>query len=106
MSGQPLVAESIKGSTGSHVKPAVGGKEKAGVSDQLLVAEPFNDLPLLPEFSCSGSEGQRKRKSPGGDKHKQKLPGAQASPSIPWRSLPYLRQEALPDIRAVADILR
>ena len=34
---------------------------------------------------------------------KSKLAGAQASPRIPWRSLPYLRKDTLADIRAVAD---
>ena len=38
-------------------EPAVGGKKKAGISDQPLVVEPFNDLRLLPGLSCNGSEG-------------------------------------------------
>ena len=43
--------------------------------------------------------GKRKRRL-----DKNKLPGALASPSMPWRSLPYLRCEAMADIRVVADI--
>ena len=79
---------SCDGSEGRHVKPAVGGKE-------------ITDLPSLPE-------GSRMEPVVGG-KHKRrfdknKLPGALASPSIPWRRLPYLRWEAMADIRVVADI--
>ena len=94
-----------------------------------LTPQPFNDLPLLPEFSCNGSEGSHVKPAVGGKeitdlpslpegsrmepvvggKHKRrfdknKLPGALASPSIPWRRLPYLRWEAMADIRVVADI--
>ena len=47
---------SCNGSEGSHAKPAVGGKKKAGVKDQPLVAEPINGLPLLPGVSCNGSD--------------------------------------------------
>ena len=38
------------------MKPAVGGKTKAGVKDQTLVVEPINGLPLLPGVSCNGSD--------------------------------------------------
>ena len=94
-----------------------------------LTPQPFNDLPLLPEFSCNGSEGSHVKPAVGGKEitdlpslpegsrmepvvggkrkrrlDKNKLPGALASPSIPWRKLPYLRREAMADIRVVADI--
>ena len=158
---QPLVVEPINGlpllpgvsCNGSDVKPAVGRKEQAGVSDQPPVVESIDDLPLLPGFSCDGSEGRppvvesiddlpllpgfscdgsegRHVKPAFGGKEitdlpslpegsgmepavggkrkrrldKNKLPGALASPSIPWRRLPYLRWEAMADIRVVADI--
>ena len=134
---QPLVVEPINGlpllpgvsCNGSDVKPAVGSKEQAGVSDQPPVVESIDDLPLLPGFSCDGSEGRHVKPAFGGKEitdlpslpegsrmepvvggkrkrrfDKNKLPGALASPSIPWRRLPYLRWEAMADIRVVADI--
>ena len=134
---QPLVVEPINGlpllpgvsCNGSDVKPAVGRKEQAGVSDQPPVVESIDDLPLLPGFSCDGSEGRHVKPAFGGKEitdlpslpegsgmepavggkrkrrlDKNKLPGALASPSIPWRRLPYLRWEAMADIRVVADI--
>ena len=103
MSDQPPVVESIDdlsllpgfscdGSEGRHVKPAFGW--------QLAGSESITDLPKLPEdFPMEPAVGgKRKRRL-----DTNKLPGALASPSIPWRSLPYLRCEAMADIHVVAD---
>ena len=51
---------------GSDVKPAVGSKEQAGVSDRFPVVESIDDLPLLPGFSCDGSEGRHAKPAFGG----------------------------------------
>ena len=65
-------------------------------------------LELLPAIEIPVVGGEQARPAVGG-RHKRTNKADQAvvrlaSKSIPWRSLPYLRVQALDDIRAIADI--
>ena len=63
----------------------------------------------MPPFSCSCSDSSHLEPAVGGkSKRKREVLVEQArrlaSKSIPWRSLPYLREAALADIRVVAKL--
>ena len=57
------------------------------------------EIPIVPELPAVG--GRQKRRTNKADKAVVRL----ASASIPWRSLPYMRVQALEDIYAIADLL-
>ena len=66
-------------------------------------------MPSLPPFSCSCSDSSHLEPAVGGkSKRKREVLVEQArrlaSKSIPWRSLSYLREAALADIRVVAKL--
>ena len=100
----PLPA--IKNCSSTALLPAVGGKHAEEDTQQ---ADLFGGLPSLPPFSCSCSDSSHLEPAVGGkSKRKREVLVEQArrlaSKSIPWRSLPYLREAALADIRVVAKL--
>ena len=91
----------------STALPAVGGKH---AEEDWQQADLFGGLPSLPPFSCSCSDSSHLEPAVGGkSKRKREVLMEQAqrlaSKSIPWRSLPYLREAALADVRVVAKTL-
>ena len=64
---------------------------------------------LMPAIEISVVGGEQARPAVGGRQKKRTNKADQAvvrlaNKSIPWRSLPYMRVQALDDIRAIADI--
>ena len=109
----PLPA--VKNCSSTALLPAVGGKKQklavGGKHAVIIFGGLFGGLPSLPPFSCSCSDSSHLEPAVGGKtrgkskrKHKVLVEQARrlASKSIPWRSLPYLREAALADIRVVA----
>ena len=81
--------------------PVVGGEQASQAMDSNLLPElPAIDTPVVGGEQARPAVGRRQKK------HAQKAAKAMlrlASKSIPRRSLPYMRVQALDDIRAIAD---
>ena len=82
--------------------PVLGGEQASQAMDSEL-------LPELPTIATPAVGGEQTRPAVGRRQEKRAQKAAKAilrlaSKSIPWRSLPYLRVQALDDIRAIADL--